>query len=355
MINATALFARLTGPRQSTRKKTCHKACPLLEPLEERTLLDNKIVLTNEHTDLDVTYSGTDGRMHLAENNKSVFPTAYYPAVEDDKAMRGDVPVILEFLPEARRPQTSDPRFAFTGAAPGDPIWIVPISPRDPRLLQLGVSGERIDTDTLGEYKETDPRINNFIPLPWIRLTIVDVRGPGYFSVWQTSDTGSPTVWVATAGNPNPDLFFTIPGGHVDYNWAFTQPGDYEVDIRASAFLPDLTLVQSYVTTYHFQVDDAGSAPVGTLTALGSQEATFALFTGAHSTAANPGLVALVANLGAPSFSPWLAPSAVDQVFAPHQEGREFALPHFAQPAAAGAGSQVDSLVNLFSVASALG
>src|SRR5262249_18187514 len=133
--------------------------------------------------------------------------------------------------------------------------------PRDPNLLQLGVSGERIDPDALEAYNETDPRINNVIPFPWIRVNLVDVQGPGYFSVWQTDSFGNPTVWVATAGNPNPDLFFTAPGGHVDYNWAFTAPGDYYVDFQASAFLPDGTPIQSRVTRYHFQVDDTPEAP----------------------------------------------------------------------------------------------
>src|SRR5262249_49026890 len=155
------------------------------------TLPSGVHVFTNEHTDLDVAYSAADQKLRLAENNKSVAPIAYYPA---DHA-------ILEFLSGAARPQTSDPRFAFTGVAPGDPVWIVPISPRDPNLLQLGVSGERItDPTTLESYNETDPRINNVIRFPWIRLNVVDVQGPGYFSVWQTDDFGSPTVWVATAG-----------------------------------------------------------------------------------------------------------------------------------------------------------
>jgi surface-anchored protein len=222
--------------------------------LEERRLLDHKVhVLTNQHTDLDVTYNAADGKLHLHENNKAVDPIRYYNTRN----------VILEFLPEAKKVQTSDPRFAFTGAAPGDPIWIVPISPRDPNLLQLGVSGERIPSGTLGAYQETDPRLaGDPFPFPWIRLDLVDIQGPGFFSVWQTDSFGNPTVWIATAGNPNSDTFFTAPGGHVDYNWAFTAPGDYYVDLQASAILPDGTPVHSRVTRYHFQVDDAPEAPV---------------------------------------------------------------------------------------------
>ena len=255
MMKAAVLFAKLIARHRPHKNYAgripSHRAFPRLESLEDRTVLDAVHILTNQHTDLDVTYSSALGKLQLAENNKSVDPIAYYPA---DHA-------ILEFLPEAKRPQTADARFAFTGVAAGQPIWIVPISPRDPQLLQLGVSGERINSGVLGSYKETDPRINNVIPFPWIRLNVVNVQGPGQFSVWQTDDFGSPTVWVSAA-NPNPNLFFTGPGGHVDYNWAFTAPGNYKVDIQASAYLPDLTPVSSDVTTYYFQVDDT-AAPAG--------------------------------------------------------------------------------------------
>jgi len=320
MTKTTALFGRLAArwgrSENLVRRTGTARALPFVEALETRALLS--IVLTNEHTDLDVTYSAVDGRLHLAENNKSVDPIAYYPAVEDEKAMHGDVPVILEFLPEAARPQTSDPRFAFIGANAGDTIWVVPISPRDPRLLQLGVSGERIDSDTLGAYSESDPRISP-IPLPWIRLTLIDVRGPGYFSVWQTDDFGSPTVWVATAGNPRgPDIFFTAPGAHVDYNWAFTAPGDYEVDLQASAFLPDDTPVQSFVTTYHFQVDDVP----GNRTVVKNTHQLDALFTvTSQFTAENPTAFALPTPTGSTAVREAPGVTAIDQAFALHRQG----------------------------------
>jgi surface-anchored protein len=321
MMNATTLFAKLIGrparPLQSKRKSLSHRVSPHLECLENRTLLS--IVLTNEHTDLDVTYSDVDGRLHLAENNKSVDPIEYYPAVEDDKSMRGDVPVTLEFLPEARRPQTSDPRFAFTGVAPGDPVWIVPIAPRDPRLLQLGVSAERLDSDILAPYHETDSRLTTPFDLQWIKLTLMDVRGPGYFSVWQTEDTGDPTVWIATAGNPQgPDLFFTIPGGHVDYNWAFSQPGIYEVDFQASAFLADMTPVQSYVTTYHFQVDDVPGNPT---IIKNIQQLDPLLAVTSHLTAENPPPFALQTPNGTTAIRETPGATAADQAFVVQHQG----------------------------------
>lgn len=242
------LTARWTRRALPAPRKPSHRAAPLLETLEDRTLLSGLHYLTNQHTDLDVTYSSADGKLHLSENNKNKDPIKYYKNTKH---------FVLEFLPEAQTIQTSDPRYAFTGAAPGDPIWIVPISPRNPDLLQLGVSAERIGDGILQMYRETDPRVDTVDRVAWIRINLVDVQGPGYFSVWQIDDPfqNTPTVWVSSYQNDNPNLFFTIPNGHVDYNWAFTQPGDYTVDFQATAYLPDGTPVASDVTPYHFQVD----------------------------------------------------------------------------------------------------
>ncbi len=320
--------ARWAGSPHPAPRKSSHRVLPILESLEDRRLLSGLHYLTNQHTDLDVTYSTDDGKLHLAENNKSKDPIKYYKNTKH---------FVLEFLPGAERTQTSDPRFAFTGAAPGDPIWIVPISPRDPNLLQLGVSGERIDDGVLGAYNETDPRINNIIPFPWIRLNVLDVQGPGYFSVWQNDFSGNPTVWVATAGNPNPDLFFTEPGGHVDYNWAFTQPGDYYVDIQASAYLPDGTPVASDVTTYHFQVDPVPGSGAPGKTA--SRDATLLpnqLVTGNLKSAPLPApfqanVSIIPAQAGHPTDN---LPTAVaaDHLFASLGAGQRLTLPGHATP-----------------------
>ena len=239
-------FAR---SRRATRKAQPERAHPVVERLEDRTLLS--FFFTNQHTDMGATYR--NGTWTLFQNNKDTNPIGHY---RPDR-------VVLEFLPKSQTTQTSDPRYAFLGAGAGNPIWIVPIDPRDPELLQLGVSGEDIPTGTFASYNETDPRINNVIPFPWVKFSVVGVEGPGYFSVWQVDSlTHDPTVWVATSpgGNSNPNIVFSATGAHVDYNWAFTQPGDYTIGIRVSAFLPDMTPTMSEVVLYHFQVDPMTTA-----------------------------------------------------------------------------------------------
>jgi surface-anchored protein len=48
--------------------------------------------------------------------------------------------------------------------------------------------------------------------------------------------TSGPIVYLASApaGNGPATYFYYSPGGHDHYNWAFTQPGLYEIDIRLS-------------------------------------------------------------------------------------------------------------------------
>jgi surface-anchored protein len=248
----TEMVARWAG-RHVAGPEAPVRAFPNIELLEDRTLLS--IVFTNEHTDLGVTYNRfsppfATNHWTLYQIDKETNPFSYY----------GVPRVVDEVLPKAEQPQTSDPRFAFLGAGAGNPVWIIPINPRDPDLLQLGVSGESIPPGTFASYKETDPRLNGDFPFPWVKMNVVDVRGPGYFSVYLTDEFGNPTVWVATSpgGNSNPNVLFTATAGHVDYNWAFTAPGDYYIGIEASAYLPDFTPTHSRIYTYHFQVDPVG-------------------------------------------------------------------------------------------------
>ena len=131
----------------------------------------------------------------------------------------------------------------------------------DPSMLFLGIGAEEITAGTFSSYFEADQRIHS--EGEWIRLELVDVRGPdgGKFSVWQTDSFGNPTVWMATHTVRPPDAYFIRPGDHAHANFAFTKAGVYEVDFRASAYRgPGMTKqVFSDVVTYYFGVEDCGS------------------------------------------------------------------------------------------------
>ncbi len=116
----------------------------------------------------------------------------------------------------------NDPNFSFLGS-PGAPVWILPQT-EDPSLLFLGIATEEIDPGTfVGDE---------------ITLTLSGVAGPGSFSLYQTDQFGVPTVFMDSSDGITAGDFTIRPtGGHEHFNWAFTAPGTYTVDLIASGTL----------------------------------------------------------------------------------------------------------------------
>jgi surface-anchored protein len=196
-----------------------------------------QVILTDQLVDLGVTF----------ENG-----TWDFVIRDDPHQKRYDPDEVIFFAgSNAIRTQTSDPRFAFLGTGAGNPVWIFP-QILNPTLVTLGISMEEIDPGTFATYFEADPRINR--SGEWITVTLEDVRGPGQFSLWQTSGFGNPTVWMSTFTGAK--SFITATGSDNHLNWGFTAAGDYEVDLRASAFLgPGMTnQTKSEVVTLHFSI-----------------------------------------------------------------------------------------------------
>jgi surface-anchored protein len=162
--------------------------------------------------------------------------------------------VLFYSNPHEERIMPDDPNFAFIGANPGDTVWVLP-QKFDPIGVSVGVSAEGIADGTFATYYEADPRVQG--TAPWVKLTLVDVRGPGEVSVWQTDAFGQPVVWMATSdGITDNDAVFVPTTLDADYNWAFTAPGIYEIDVIASAYLPgEDDPIYSDVVTYTFGVE----------------------------------------------------------------------------------------------------
>ncbi|MCW5938959.1 MAG: choice-of-anchor M domain-containing protein [Fimbriimonadaceae bacterium] len=160
--------------------------------------------------------------------------------------------VLFYLSADSRLTIPNDPRFSFLGGNPGDDVWVIP-QIENPLVPFLGVGSEEMPGDFFDSYFESDPRING--QGRWIALQLVDLRGPGQFSVWTTGDLGDPTVWMATSdGILGDDKIFDLEGGHAHYNWAFTASGIYEMDVRAMAF-KDGHLLTSDVVTFNFGVE----------------------------------------------------------------------------------------------------
>lgn len=230
---------------------------PQVERLESREMLTAgfAIHLTTQHVDIGLAYENGEWNLHVHNDTDDV-------EAAPDEAMLfvgpgvGDNPV--------NRPAGA--QWNFLGVGAGQPVWIAPQA-QDPDRIFLGIGAEEADPDDFAAYFESDSRVN--ASGKWIKLTLKGVRrvdiagnpvaGAGAFSVYQTDAFGNPTVWMTTSdGISNSDAFWVQAGSHAHVNWAFTQPGFYEVDFEASARLNDAnqTLTTSDVVTYRFAVNN---------------------------------------------------------------------------------------------------
>jgi surface-anchored protein len=159
--------------------------------------------------------------------------------------------------------QPADSRFAFTGASPGQPIWIFPQETIDAaKTVFLSINGiDGIHPQDIAAYASSDPRVASAGSQKWINISLVSVTGSGpdqggKFSLWQTGKFGDPILWMSTFANPNPNTLFELAGTELHFNWGFSAPGEYDVTLRASAYTgPGQTdLTESDDFTIHFVV-----------------------------------------------------------------------------------------------------
>ncbi len=219
---------------------------PRLEVLEERCVLDSTFgkLFTTEHIDFGLDY--INGKWDLASEEGTA---NYHPEAT------------LHYVgPNALTNRPAGSQWDFIGPA-GAQVYILPQN-QNTSLLYLGIAAEDTPTGTFAAYVESDPRLPSSAQR-WITGEVLAVRGPegARFSMWQTNAFGAPIPWVSVDTNTAPDptdRFYIIEGGHAHYNWGFTHPGNYEIDVRASGYLGANQTNQtvSPTTTFYFHVAD---------------------------------------------------------------------------------------------------
>lgn len=142
----------------------------------------------------------------------------------------------------ARNIQPASGAYAFTGVAPGQPLWIAVQG--TPGVGEVWPGFENNQTaGTLGTYFETDTRLPQpqTIAREWITVHLKNVvyqgTGPNpAFSLWTVSG-GVPRVWMATADGIGPgDSYLFAVGSHNHMNWGFGALGIYRIQITATAY-----------------------------------------------------------------------------------------------------------------------
>jgi surface-anchored protein len=130
--------------------------------------------------------------------------------------------------------------WSFLGTA-GSSVWILPQSQK-PSLLFLGFGAEEMPSGLF-----TDDEVT---------LSLQSVNGTGSFAVYTTDMFGTPTVYMNSAdGVSTSDAITLTAGEHTHVNWAFTEPGVYEVTFEATGTLADGNVfTSSGNVTYTFDV-----------------------------------------------------------------------------------------------------
>jgi surface-anchored protein len=192
-----------------------------IDQLEERTTpatLSN--FLTDQHVDLNLTFASSKFGIAINDDDSN---TSFTP---DD--------ALLYVSTEAASPRPSGTAFDFIGVPAGNTIYRLPQN-QNTELIFLGGAAYGIPAGTLNKYDpstESGGRVSG--SSAWSKLTLENVTGPGTFSVWQSGDTG-PVAFMASAnGFSADDSLWITTGGHVHYNWAFSELGRYEVTFRVS-------------------------------------------------------------------------------------------------------------------------
>jgi surface-anchored protein len=114
--------------------------------------------------------------------------------------------------------QPADPRSAFTGASPGDPVWILPQQTIDAGgKVFLSINDQNVHPADIAAYTSSDPPVSCAGPQEWVEISLLGVTGSGphqggQFSLWQTGVLGNPTLWMSTFANPNPNPLFELAG-----------------------------------------------------------------------------------------------------------------------------------------------
>jgi surface-anchored protein len=176
-------------------------------------------IYSSGHGDFGVAYEAPGDwfiHYHLAEG--TVVDGAPLPSGLDPEAYEfAPADVSVSVGPTARG--TVGSSIPFLGLGVGDSVWVLG------QNQVAGVPFFGIATEEL-------------IPAEWtgqIQFKMTGFAGPGHFALWNTDAFGSPTVFLqSNNGVGESDLVALAPGVHAHFNWGFTQPGTYAVELTVS-------------------------------------------------------------------------------------------------------------------------
>lgn len=185
------------------------------------------VVISQGHVDVvSAVYQSNQLRLYVHDESVT-------PAVD-----RVPSDVLLEALPQAKTAVPNDSRYSFLGN-PGDPVWVLPQT-QNYSLLWPGLSAESIAPGVF--QGET------------LNFTLLNVYGPGQYSVYDTDSFGNPHILYSTGYDLPQNYVFPV-GGHHHSNWTFGAAGYYVLTYQVTGTLVGGKTVSSGPVNFYFKVD----------------------------------------------------------------------------------------------------
>ncbi|WP_164470340.1 choice-of-anchor M domain-containing protein [Corynebacterium pseudopelargi] len=154
-----------------------------------------------------------DGQVVLKLRDDTVVPAQWRDA-QDVVFSLGDA--ATQQLPEGKD-------FEFTGAKPGDTVWVVPQTEK-PQVPWLGWNTQAPELASVAEQG--------------VNFEFLGHQGPGTFSLFlQDGGLGGPEPLFLAPG----DSAWVDNGTHAHANWVFSQPGTHLVRIKVTAGTQEAT------------------------------------------------------------------------------------------------------------------
>ncbi|GHB94156.1 choice-of-anchor M domain-containing protein [Cerasicoccus arenae] len=194
-------------------------------------------IITHDHLDVGLAYEDDAWDLHIGIDDE-LNPGEHIELDPADALIYGDDTI--------RILAPGSGNFGFLGEA-GEPVWIFPQS-EITGVPYIGIGAEEIN------------------PLDFVgglSLSLINVSGPGDFILYQNDALSTPTVFMNSRdGIDAGDNVGVTAGGHAHYNWAFTEPGVYQVYLQASGILNDGENTESWsaVTAYQFGINQVPEA-----------------------------------------------------------------------------------------------
>jgi surface-anchored protein len=195
------------------------------------------LLALGEHVDIRWRWTAAGGwtcQAVTAGNGETAYDTNTVCLPLSDKPNVAGNPAISG----ARFVQPVSQSFAFTGALPGEPLWVAVQGTPGSGEAWPGIENNQ-SAGTFGSYIPADSRVSPINPRPWIRISLVGHTPPpgtdADFSLWTTSG-GVPTVWMSTHQSGILNDYYYAEGTHTHANWGFTAPGIHKLGLTASAF-----------------------------------------------------------------------------------------------------------------------